>query len=139
MPRIARVRSHVLEAPLSEPFAWSFTETAVRGSCVVEVTTEDGLSGWGECIGPARLNAALVAAYAPLLIGQDAMQRAALGRRCARAIVGNTGAKCAVDMALADLVGQHLGVAVADLFGRQDCVGVGGGGGHFLSLKGDCL
>ena len=73
MPRIARIRTHVLEAPLSEPFAWSFMETSTRGACLVEVTTEDGLSGWGECFGPARLNAPIVAAYGRMLVGQASL------------------------------------------------------------------
>lgn len=71
--KIADVRVHVLEAPLAEPFAWSFNATSVRQSCLVEVIAEDGTSGWGECFGPARLNAAIVGAFRPLLVGQDAV------------------------------------------------------------------
>lgn len=52
-----------------------------------------------------------------LVVGQDALQRAALARRCAGALLANTGAKCALDMAINDLVGRHLGVPVADLHG----------------------
>jgi D-galactarolactone cycloisomerase len=70
--RIAAVKTHVLEAPLKEPFAWSFNKTSLRGACLVEIISESGVSGWGECFGPASLNAAIVAAYAPYLIGGDA-------------------------------------------------------------------
>ena len=70
--RIAAVHTHVLEAPLSEPFAWSFNRTAVRGACLVEIVAEDGTSGWGECFGPAAPNAAIVAAYRAHLVGGDA-------------------------------------------------------------------
>jgi D-galactarolactone cycloisomerase len=125
MPRIARVRTHVLEAPLSEPFAWSFTETATRGSCVVELTTEDGLSGWGECIGPARLNAALVAAYAPLLVGQDALavDRLWLAMYNGLRDQGQKGialtALSGVDVALWDLRGRHWGEPVWRLMGGR--------------------
>jgi D-galactarolactone cycloisomerase len=69
--RIADLKTHVLEAPLSEPFNWSFTGTSVRASCVVEVICEDGTVGWGECFGPAGLNAPIVAAFRPHLVGQD--------------------------------------------------------------------
>ena len=69
--RIAEVRTHVLEAPLSEPFAWSFNSTAVRSACLVEIVCEDGTTGWGECFGPAGLNAAVVAAFRPHLVGAD--------------------------------------------------------------------
>jgi D-galactarolactone cycloisomerase len=71
--KIADVRVHVLQAPLTEPFAWSFNATSVRQSCLVEVVAEDGTSGWGECFGPARLNAAIVGAFRPLLLGKDAL------------------------------------------------------------------
>ena len=60
--RIAEVRAHILEAKLSQPFAWSFNSTDTRTSCLVEIVAEDGTSGWGECFGPARLNAAVVRA-----------------------------------------------------------------------------
>jgi len=71
--RIAEVRTHVLEAKLSEPFAWSFNSTAVRGACLVEIVGEDGTVGWGECFGPAALNAAVVGAFRPHLLGADAL------------------------------------------------------------------
>ena len=71
--RIADLKTHVLEAALSEAFAWSFTGTAMRTSCVVEVICEDGTVGWGECFGPARLNAPIVAAFRPHLVGMDAL------------------------------------------------------------------
>jgi D-galactarolactone cycloisomerase len=125
MPRIARLRTHVLEAPLSEPFAWSFTETATRASCVVEITTEDGLSGWGECIGPARLNAAIVASWAPLLTGQDALavDRLWLALYNGLRDQGQKGlaltALSGVDVALWDLRGRHWGEPVWRLMGGR--------------------
>ena len=61
----------MLEAKLEQPFAWSFNATDVRTSCVVEIVAEDGTTGWGECFGPARLNAAVVQAMRMHLIGKD--------------------------------------------------------------------
>jgi D-galactarolactone cycloisomerase len=69
--RIADVKTHVLEARLSEPFAWSFNSTDVRTACLVEIVCEDGTVGWGECFGPAALNAAIIAAFRPHLVGAD--------------------------------------------------------------------
>lgn len=71
--RITDVRTHVLEAPLSEPFRWSFSEATKRETCLVEIVTDEGLVGWGECLGPARVYAAIVAAMRPLLLGADAL------------------------------------------------------------------
>ena len=71
--KIAEVRVHVLEAALSEPFFWAINEARLRGSAVVEIVTDSGLSGFGECFGPARPCAAMVEAYTPLLLGADAL------------------------------------------------------------------
>jgi muconate cycloisomerase len=54
---------------------------------------------------------------APLLIGRNALERARLTREAALAIIGNTGAKAACDLALFDLVGRHLGVSMVELLG----------------------
>ena len=69
--KIAELRTHVLEAPLTQPFGWSVDRTTVRKSCIVEIVTDTGLVGWGECFGPARPNAAVVNAFREQLIGAD--------------------------------------------------------------------
>jgi muconate cycloisomerase len=92
---------------------------------LVRVEAANGLVGWGEAASAPLMTGdvlpGMVAAVnnhlAPLVTGQDALCRAELVQRCAHALLHNTGAKCAVDMAINDLVGHHLGVSVADLFG----------------------
>ena len=121
--RIADVRTHVLEAKLSQPFSWSFNRTDMRATCLVEIVAEDGTTGWGECFGPARLNAAIVSAYRPYLVGQDALaterhwqtlynQFRDQGQK-GLAITALSG----VDIALWDLKGKHFGAPVHVLMG----------------------
>ena len=69
--KIERVITHILQAELSEPFHWAIGEASSRSSCVVEVITDTGIVGWGECFGPAKPAAAMVEAYEPWLIGAD--------------------------------------------------------------------
>ena len=57
---ITGVRTHVLEARLSQPFAYSRAWYDTRTAMVVEIETDAGLIGWGECYGPARMTAAVV-------------------------------------------------------------------------------
>ncbi len=120
---IADVRVHVLEAPLTEPFHWSFNGTSVRAACIVEVVAADGTTGWGECFGPAPLNAAIVAAYARRLIGADALATDAIWQDLYGAYrdQGQKGlaisALSGVDIALWDLKGKHFGVPVHRLLG----------------------
>ena len=69
---ISSIRTHALSAPLTKPFHWSFNRADKREGCIVEITDESGETGWGECFGPARLNAAVIEAFKPHLIGKDA-------------------------------------------------------------------
>lgn len=121
--KIAEVNIHVLEAPLSEPFHWSFNEAATRGACLVEIVGEDGSAGWGECFGPPRLNAAVVDAFRPLLLGADALATDALWHTLYNQFrdQGQKGlvvtALSGVDIALWDLKGRHLGQPVSRLLG----------------------
>ena len=72
--KIKSVRTHILEAALSQPFAYSRAWYDTRTAMVVEIETDDGCVGWGECYGPARITAAVVQTAAPWLIGQDPLR-----------------------------------------------------------------
>jgi D-galactarolactone cycloisomerase len=112
--RIADVKTHVLEAKLSEPFAWSFNSTDVRGACLVEIVCEDGTVGWGECFGPAALNASIVAAFRSHLVGADPLASDLLWMHLYDKFrdQGQRGltitALSGVDVALWDIKGKHL-------------------------------
>jgi D-galactarolactone cycloisomerase len=121
--RIKDVRTHVLEAELSEPFSWSLGWARTRTALLVEIETADGTIGWGESYGPARPNAAVVEAMKPLLIGADALASEAIWERLYAAFRdhGQKGlpvqALSGVDIALWDLKGKHFGVAAHRLMG----------------------
>ena len=121
--RIAAVNTHVLEAPLKEPFAWSFNTTSVRGACLVEIVTEDGTAGWGECFGPPALNAAVVGAYKAHLLGEDALATEKHWQTLYNTYrdQGQKGlaitALSGVDIALWDLKGKLLGQPAHRLMG----------------------
>ena len=121
--RIAEVRAHVLEAKLSQPFGWSFNSTDIRGSCLVEIVAEDGTTGWGECYGPAGLNAPVVKAMAAELIGKDPLAIDALWLHLYNKFrdYGQKGlvinAISGIDIALWDLKGHHFETPVLVLMG----------------------
>ncbi len=120
---IVEVRTHVLEAPLSQPFAYARAWYATRTASVVEIVTDEGLTGWGECYGPARLTAAAVESFRPLLIGADPLRNDWLWQEIyARfrdhgqkgvVIEGLSG----VDIALWDLKGKFFNAPVHRLMG----------------------
>lgn len=121
--RIAEVRTYVLSAPLSQPFHWSFNRAETREGCIVEIIDESGESGWGECFGPARLNAAVVEAYRGHLIGRDGFAIDAIWQELYNRFrdQGQKGlaitALSGVDIALWDLKGKRLGEPIHRLMG----------------------
>ena len=121
--RIKDIKTYVLEAKLAEPFAYSQAWYETRGACLVEIVGEDGNSGWGEAFGPAQLTAPIVEYYKPLLIGEDALATERHWQSLYNRLRdhGQKGlaieALSAVDIALWDLKGRHLGVSVHRLLG----------------------
>jgi D-galactarolactone cycloisomerase len=121
--KIVDVKAYVLEAALAEPFAYSQAWYERRGACLVEIVGEDGNSGWGEAFGPARLTAPIVDYYKPLLIGEDALATELHWQTLYNRLRdhGQKGlaieALSAIDIALLDLKGRHLGVSVQRLIG----------------------
>jgi len=120
---IRQVVPHVLMADLAEPFAYSQAWYRRRGAMLVEITTEDGVTGWGEAFGPPELTAPVVAWFAPLLLGQDAMAREALWQAMYNRLRdhGQRGivveAISAIDIALWDIAGKVFGQPVHRLLG----------------------
>ena len=48
--RIADVKVHRCALPLVRPFRTSFGTEYTKDVLILEVTTEDGVTGWGECV-----------------------------------------------------------------------------------------
>ncbi|MEV4088983.1 mandelate racemase/muconate lactonizing enzyme family protein, partial [Nonomuraea fuscirosea] len=77
--KIDRVETHVVTERLRTPFGMSQWHWETRSSCLVEIVTDEGVTGWGECFGPAEGSRALIeTVFAPLLIGADAFEHVAL-------------------------------------------------------------
>ena len=121
--KITEIRTHVLQAALSQPFCYSRAWYDTRTAMVVEIATDSGLIGWGECYGPARMTAAVVASVAPWLIGEDPLRTDVLWQRI-YARLRDHGQKgvviqglSGIDIALWDIKGGHFRVPVHTLLG----------------------
>ncbi|MEX1125153.1 MAG: mandelate racemase/muconate lactonizing enzyme family protein, partial [Acidimicrobiia bacterium] len=112
--------------PLSYPEPNDFD--AMRHICLVRVTTDEGIIGWGEAITQfPEANAAvaaLIAGLEELIVGRDPIgNRAVVGALKDRAWWYGYGggmasyAIAAIDIALWDIKGQALGVSVCELLG----------------------
>ena len=123
--KIAEIRTHILEHRLETAFESASMRFDVRRHVLVEVTCDDGTVGWGECLGPAGPNAAMVAAYAPLLIGCDPLETEKLWAELYNSFrdQGQRGltitALSGIDVALWDIKGKHFGVPISTLLGGR--------------------
>lgn len=125
MERIKKVTAHVVAAPVAKPFTssrgWLYT---TRGTCLVEIETERGIIGWGECYGPSLVAKAFIdSQLAPRVIGMDAFDIEVVWEGLYNRIkdYGQTGMAIAaisgIDIALWDIVGKACGKPVHKLLG----------------------
>lgn len=123
--KITSVRTHLLEHELGTFFESASARFAKRTHLLVEVTTDDGLTGWGECLGPARMNAAIVEQMAPLLIGRDPLETEKRWIEVYHAFrdQGQRGltitALSGIDIALWDIRGKAWNVSISTLLGGR--------------------
>lgn len=121
--KITSVKTHVLRHVLTQKFQSSFSTFHDRWACLVEITCDDGTIGWGECLGPAQANAAIVNSMAPLLVGQNPLDIEPIWAHVYNQWrdQGQRGlsmtAQSGLDIALWDIAGKHFGVPVHVLLG----------------------
>ena len=124
--KIREVRTYVLKHPLPEVevFASSKGWHTVRQALLVEIVTDEGLSGFGEAYGPPGPSRTLVdELYGPRLVGRDPLEHAVIWEDLYNTFrdYGRKGwpvaAISGVDIALWDLKGKALGQPVARLLG----------------------
>jgi D-galactarolactone cycloisomerase len=123
--KIAEIRTHLLEHRLETAFESASMRFDTRRHVLVEVICDDGTTGWGECLGPAGPNAAVIAAYRPLLIGSDPLETEKLWAELYNSLrdQGQRGltvtALSGIDVALWDIKGKHFGVPISTLLGGR--------------------
>ncbi|MDY8108937.1 mandelate racemase/muconate lactonizing enzyme family protein [Fulvimarina sp. 2208YS6-2-32] len=123
--KITSVATHVLDHRLETPFESASMRFDRRQHCLVEIVCDDGTVGWGECLGPALPNAAVVKAYGARLVGRDPLETEKLWQELYNLFrdQGQRGlavtALSGIDVALWDIKGKRFGVSVATLLGGR--------------------
>jgi D-galactarolactone cycloisomerase len=126
--KITDLAIHVLKSPLTEPFAFSQGWVRQRSATLVEVLTDEGVSGWGEAFAqglePPEVAATVIdKALRPLVIGADPLDTEVLWHRMYHMTrdYGRKGsvvaAISAVDIALWDIAGKFYDVPIYKLLG----------------------
>ena len=113
--KIVDVKVHLLQSPLSQPFAFSQGWVG-RRSALVEIVTDEGLTGWGEAFAqglePPQIAAAAIEHALKPLVGANPLDIEVLWHRMYHATrdYGRKGsvvaAISAVDIALWDIAGK---------------------------------
>jgi muconate cycloisomerase len=122
---IRRVDAVPVALPLKKPMKMAGVTITHADNLLVRIEAAGGLVGWGEAASAPTMTGdtlgGLVAAVrdhlAPLLIGRNAWVHPAVIAALRKALIGNTGAYSAVEMALLDLAGRAAGLPLIDLVG----------------------
>ncbi|MEC9483566.1 MAG: mandelate racemase/muconate lactonizing enzyme family protein [Halomonas sp.] len=123
--KIADIKTHILDHALETAFESASMRFERRQHCLVEITCDDGTVGWGECLGPARANAAVVETYAAGLIGRNPLETEKLWLELYNRLrdQGQRGltvtALSGIDIALWDIKGKHYGAPISELLGGR--------------------
>jgi D-arabinonate dehydratase len=137
--RIREVEALAISIPLPRPVSDAVRTITHRDHLIVQIHTEEGLSGLGFTLGydGSRAMLALIQEiYRPVLLGSDALETSRLWAEMYRQSIqaGRRGAALraisAIDIALWDLRGKAAGLPVMELLGvhstRLRCYATGG-------------
>ena len=122
--RVTRLDVHILHIPAKAVHSHGSGDVAGINVALLELTTDSGLTGWGEAspwpvfTGTVEgAAAALHSHFAPFVLGADPVQVEALMQIAETRLVGHTEAKAALECALLDLAGQIAGLSIAEMVG----------------------
>ncbi len=125
--KITEIISHVLQYDMPEELGYSQQYYGLRTAHLVEVRTDEGMTGWGECFGPgnvARANKTIVEqVIQPMVLGHDPLDRDVIWHKVYN-LLRDHGQKgmplqslSGVDIALWDIAGKVAGMPLHKLIG----------------------
>ncbi|NGM86263.1 mandelate racemase/muconate lactonizing enzyme family protein [Parapusillimonas sp. SGNA-6] len=123
--KITDVITHQLIVDVDEPFTsargWYYK---TKGALIVEIITDEGIIGWGDCYGPAAVNKTIVdTLLKPSLIGRDPFDVEVIWEALYNKVkdYGLTGMTiCSIsgiDIALWDIIGKAVNKPIHKLIG----------------------
>lgn len=125
--KITKIKSHILQYDMPDELGYSQQYYAKRTAHLVEVSTDEGVTGWGECFGPGNIalaNKCIVErVIQPMIIGDDAIDRDVIWHKVYNLLRdhGQKGmplqALSGVDIALWDIAGKVAGMPICKLIG----------------------
>ncbi|WP_424988456.1 mandelate racemase/muconate lactonizing enzyme family protein [Microbulbifer sp. S227A] len=127
--KITRITSHVLQYDLPSELGYSQQYYTRRTAHIVEVETDEGITGWGECFGPGNVaiaNRTIVEqVIQPLVLGMNPLDRDVVWHKVYN-LLRDHGQKgmplqslSGVDIALWDIAGKVAGLPLCQLAGGR--------------------
>ena len=130
--KIRSLEASAFRLPHRRSFKWAGLHVELGGFVLVRITTDEGLIGYGEATplpdwggdfgrrSGETLSTVISMVneiFAPALVGSDPTAVTSARQKMDRLVVGNSYAKCAVDIALHDLWGKSVGQPIYRLLG----------------------
>lgn len=131
--KITGLRVHLVRLPTRRDHNWaSKMDSPIGQHAIVELSTDEGVTGWGEAPAGATWGGAAMRYYgetpqtvrhiiddylAPAVDGCAPVRIGVIHGRMDKAVKGHPYAKAAIDMACYDAAGKALGLPAADLLG----------------------
>ena len=127
--KIKEIKSHILQYDLKEELGYSQQYYQKRTAHLVEIRTDEGLVGWGECFGPGNVAIAnkciIEKVIQPMILEFDPMNREVIWQKVYNLLRdhGQKGmpiqALSGIDIALWDIAGKITNMSISRLIGGR--------------------
>ena len=127
--KIKEIKSHILQYDLKEELGYSQQYYRKRTAHLVEIRTDEGLVGWGECFGPGNVAIAnkciIEKVIQPIILELDPMDREVIWQNVYNLLRdhGQKGmpiqALSGIDIALWDIAGKITNMSISRLIGGR--------------------
>ena len=127
--KIKEIKSHILQYDLKEELGYSQQYYQKRTAHLVEIRTDEGLVGWGECFGPGNIAIAnkciIEKVIQPMILEFDPMNREVIWQKVYNLLRdhGQKGmpiqALSGIDIALWDIAGKVTNMSISRLIGGR--------------------
>jgi D-galactarolactone cycloisomerase len=116
---ITGVETFALEHRLPRAIGPSVAQSNIRDALLVKISTDSGLTGWGETSDVGGTRGIVEQHLKTILLGKNPLEHRKLWRQMWGANFGDGRAVAACDLALHDLRGKALELSIADLYGGR--------------------
>jgi D-galactarolactone cycloisomerase len=140
--KIINIEPFIISYKLKKCFSFSQWEYCARKHCIVKITTNEGVTGWGEGYGPAEVIKAGIDFFRPFITGQAVLNTEEIWQLmytrsldyARRGVL--LAALSAIDIALWDIKGKILNQPVSVLLGgrKRDYIQAYASGMYFTDV-----